>query len=79
MTDRTTRRTFLRGAGVAMALPWLESVPVWGAAPAAAGPKRFAALFMGCGINGKHWWAKGAARTWNSARAWNRSPRSRPR
>ncbi|MFO0801963.1 MAG: DUF1552 domain-containing protein [Gemmataceae bacterium] len=60
MTDRTTRRTFLRGAGVAMALPWLESVPVWGAAPAAAGPKRFAALFMGCGINGKHWWAKGA-------------------
>ena len=60
MTDHATRRTFLRGAGVAMALPWLESVPVWGAAPAAAGPKRFAALFMGCGINGKHWWAKGS-------------------
>ena len=24
---------FLRGAGVAMALPWLESIPVWGAEP----------------------------------------------
>ena len=28
---RASRRTFLRGAGVTMALPWLESVPVWGA------------------------------------------------
>ena len=28
---RATRRTFLRGVGVSMALPWLESVPVWGA------------------------------------------------
>ena len=26
-----SRRTFLRGAGVTMALPWLESLPVWGA------------------------------------------------
>ena len=44
-----------------MALPWLESLPVWGTqAAAAAGPKRFAALFMGNGINPKHWWAKGA-------------------
>ena len=24
-----TRRTFLRGAGVTMTLPWLESLPVW--------------------------------------------------
>jgi hypothetical protein len=51
-----------------MALPWLESVRVWGAqtpsAPDSASgspfPKRFAALFMGNGINGNHWWAKGA-------------------
>jgi len=59
-----TRRAFLRGAGVSMALPWLESVPVRGAATPAAGsatpfPKRFAAIFMGNGINGLHWWAKG--------------------
>ena len=61
----TSRRRFLRGVGVAMALPWLESVPVWGTEPARDGtpgrfPKRFAALFMGNGINAKHWWAKGA-------------------
>jgi Protein of unknown function (DUF1552) len=44
-----------------MALPWLESVPVWGADPVkAVCAKRFAALFMGCGINPNHWWAKGA-------------------
>ncbi len=52
------RRTFLRGAGVAVALPWLESVPVWGV-EVTASPKRFAALFMGNGINGNHWWGKG--------------------
>src|SRR5689334_19265717 len=64
-----SRRTFLRGMGVTMALPWLESLPVWGGsttAPSAAGaaasafPKRFAVLFMGNGINGNHWWAKGS-------------------
>ncbi len=25
-----TRRKFLRGVGVSMAMPWLEFVPVWG-------------------------------------------------
>jgi hypothetical protein len=60
------RRTVLRGVGVAMALPWLESLPVWGSEavsdPGAspAFPKRFATLFMGNGINPNHWWAKGA-------------------
>jgi hypothetical protein len=65
--DQVSRRTLLRGAGVAMALPWLESIPVWGeVAPAptahgqAALPKRFAALFMACGVNSTHWWAKGS-------------------
>jgi len=59
-----SRRLFLRGAGVAMALPWLESVPVWGAAEEAAKsastpPKRFVVQFMGTGISPDHWWAKG--------------------
>jgi hypothetical protein len=54
---------FLRGVGVTMALPWLESVPVWGSVPVAGDvpapcPKRFAALFMGCGVNPVQWWAK---------------------
>src|SRR6516225_6971580 len=64
-TPRISRRTVLRGVGVAMALPWLESIPVWGEEPVAGGapralPKRFAALFMGNGISPKRWWAKGA-------------------
>lgn len=63
-----SRRTFLRGAGVAMTLPWMESIPVWGSTPARDGtpgpfPKRFATLFMGTGINGNHWWAKGSGAT----------------
>ena len=65
-SNRHSRRTFLRGAGVAMSLPWLESLPVWGAttdgALASAAPRRFAALFMGCGINMDHWWAKGSGK-----------------
>jgi hypothetical protein len=54
-----SRRRLLRGAGVAMALPWLESVPVWGATGKTF-PRRFAVLFMGNGINANHWWAKPA-------------------
>ena len=55
-----SRRTMLRGAGVTMALPWLESLPAFGntAAPAAV-PKRFAVMFMGNGINENHWSAEG--------------------
>jgi Protein of unknown function (DUF1552) len=67
-TSQASRRTFLRGAGVTMALPWLESIPVWGGAAMVGGqpapcPKRFAALFMGCGVNHPNWWAKGAGET----------------
>jgi hypothetical protein len=43
-----------------MALPWLESMPVWGLEPTTAAPKRFAALFMACGVNPKHWSASGS-------------------
>ena len=65
---RLSRRTFLRGVGVTMALPWLESIPSWGDEPLkssapAAMPKRFAALFWGNGVNGDHWWAKGSGAT----------------
>ena len=64
-----SRRTFLRGVGVTMSLPWLESLPSWGEEvtpaagdAAAAFPKRFAVLFWGNGVNPNHWWAKGAGR-----------------
>jgi hypothetical protein len=64
-SSQFTRRTFLRGVGVTMALPWLESMRVWGSESASTGapralPKRFAAVFMGNGINANHWWAKGS-------------------
>ena len=61
------RRTFLRGVGVSMALPWLESLSVWGDVPQDSGasseaPVRMAVLFAGNGFHGKEWWAKGAGR-----------------
>ncbi len=60
--EALSRRLFLRGAGVVMALPWLESVPVWGEeAPKGASlpPKRFVVQFMGTGISPNHWGAQG--------------------
>ena len=59
-----SRRLLLQGAGVAVGLPWLESLPVWGeerpgGSSAPVCPKRFAALFMACGVNQEHWWARG--------------------
>jgi hypothetical protein len=64
---KVNRRTVLRGVGVTMALPWLESLPVWGEEAVRDGavqafPKRFAALFMGNGINPKHWSAEGTGK-----------------
>src|SRR5678815_3888303 len=61
---RFTRRTFLRGVGVTMALPWMESLSVWGDQPrtartASEAPVRLAVLFSGNGFHTKEWWAKG--------------------
>src|SRR5947208_8373779 len=64
-TDPFSRRTFLRGVGVTMALPWMESLPVWGAPAAGDGqpgsqaPVRLAVLFSGNGFHSQEWWAKG--------------------
>jgi Protein of unknown function (DUF1552) len=58
---RISRRTVLRGAGVTMALPLLQSLPAFAdTATPAAFPKRFAVLFMGNGINEDHWSAEGS-------------------
>src|SRR5215216_7599209 len=59
-----SRRTMLRGIGVSMALPWLESLNVWGdiakgSAVASEAPVRLAVLFAGNGFHSKEWWAKG--------------------
>src|SRR6186713_1022067 len=61
---RFSRRAFLRGVGVTMALPWMESVRVWGDdprgnKPASEAPVRLAVLFAGNGFHSKEWWARG--------------------
>ena len=61
---RLSRRAMLRGVGVSMALPWLESLPVWGATSetsdvATQPPVRFACLFSGNGFHKEEWWARG--------------------
>ncbi len=63
-THHFHRRAFLRGVGVTMALPWLESFNVWGdepgkSKPASEAPVRLAVLFSGNGFHSKEWWAKG--------------------
>src|SRR5262245_5539667 len=56
-----SRRTMLRGAGVAMALPWMDSLSAFAATPGSnTFPKRFAVLFMGNGVNWQQWSAEGA-------------------
>ena len=54
----SSRRDFLRGAGVALALPWLESRAV--AAAASKPPLRLGVLYFSNGVEPAHWWAKGA-------------------
>ena len=58
-----SRRTFLRGVGVSMALPWMESLPVWGdtatTAVSSEAPVRLAVLFSGNGFHSREWWARG--------------------
>lgn len=62
-THRFSRRAFLRGTGVAIALPWLESRNVWGDEPkraaASEAPVRLAVIFSGNGFHSREWWARG--------------------
>src|SRR6266481_4789907 len=64
-THQFSRRTFLRGVGVTMALPWMESLTVWGdtppacVKPASEAPVRLGVVFSGNGFHSKEWWAKG--------------------
>src|SRR4051794_19695573 len=68
MKSNKTRRHFLRGAGVALALPWMESLPLWAAGePGTSGkilpnkpPVRFGCLYFSNGVEPIHWWAKGS-------------------
>src|SRR5688572_4698269 len=59
-----SRRHFLRGMGVALALPWMESIPVFAqtatAAKANTPPLRLGVVYFSNGVEPIHWWAKGS-------------------
>lgn len=64
MKNQMDRRTVLRGLGASIALPWMESMNVWGddatgSKKASKAPVRVAVLFAGNGFHGKEWWARG--------------------
>ena len=75
MTDpKLSRRAMLRGLGVTMALPWLESLPVWGNEPltrrqGSDAPVRLAVLFAGNGFHSKEWWARGEGKNMELGKA----------
>ena len=63
-THQFSRRAFLRGIGVTMALPWMESLRVWGDEAlgnkaASEAPVRLAVMFSGNDFHSKEWLAKG--------------------
>ncbi len=65
-SHRFSRRAMLRGLGVTMALPWMESLRVWGDEPrggvkSSEAPVRLAVLFSGNGFHSREWWAKEGA------------------
>lgn len=63
---RPSRRHFLRGMGVALALPWMESLPVLGQAATKTvntPPLRLGIVFFSNGVEPIHWWAKGTGST----------------
>ena len=47
------RRTFLKGAGISLALPWLDAMRAHGSVPAAEPPRRAVFCFFGLGLNGR--------------------------
>jgi hypothetical protein len=62
-----SRRHFLRGMGVALALPWMESLPLIGqtvtAVKSSQPPLRLGIVFFSNGVEPIHWWAKGSGAT----------------
>ena len=63
-----SRRTMLRGLGASIALPWMESLRVWGdeaatRKKASQAPTRMAILFAGCGFHKQEWWARGEGKS----------------
>src|SRR5262249_1898161 len=59
-----SRRTVLRGAGVALGLPWLEAMTpcAYGQSRAAQAPVRMAVLYMANGVNTSQWTPQGSGK-----------------
>ena len=55
-----SRRRFLRGAGIAMGLPMLDSMTPAFAASAARSPKRFVGITLALGLHAPNWVPRGA-------------------
>ena len=72
MTRRLSRRHLLRGAGVALALPWLEAMSSSGGARAAtpAPTKRFVPIYLPNGASTLWWRTTGSG----AGNAWQLSP-----
>ncbi|MCA9181919.1 MAG: DUF1552 domain-containing protein [Planctomycetales bacterium] len=65
LLQHQSRRTMLRGLGVSMMLPWLESLSAFADdvpdnKSVNRPPTRMAILFSGCGFHSREWWAKGS-------------------
>ena len=70
--SQKSRRNFLRGAGVALALPWMESLPLFGAQEGATSnkpPLRFGVIYFSNGVETVDWWAKGSGASMEFGRA----------
>ena len=66
---RISRRAFLRGAGLTVALPWLEAmVPALATAAEAAVPRRFVAVSNGLGFHAPHLFPEKAGREYELPR-----------
>jgi len=66
LEPRISRRSILRGLGVTLTLPWLESIGAAAeqtasavAGSVSAAPRRFATVLFGNGVEYEGWWAKG--------------------
>lgn len=61
IANKSSRRNFLRGAGVSLTLPWMESLAAQTPVKTAQKPPvRFACLYFSNGVEPAHWWAKGS-------------------
>ena len=62
----TSRRRFLRGLGVSLALPWMKSLRLYSEEtgklttkePSLTPPNRFACIYFSNGVEPAHWWAR---------------------